>query len=95
MFFRRPGKPTKLKQAVYLTAATILGVLLSFIMHALIEINYLRLAFERGLNVMFYNGCALPPILSLGLLLLGAVGGFLLGRFWWRWVYVDRIWAKK
>ncbi len=37
MFFNAPGNPTKLKQAVYLIAATVLGVLLSFLAHAFIE----------------------------------------------------------
>jgi len=95
MFFTSPGKPTKLKKTVYLSAVVILGVLLSFITHAFIEIKYLRLAFDRGLTVNFYNGCALPPALNFGLLLLGAAGGFLVGRLWWRLVYVDRAWAKK
>ncbi len=95
MFFKAPGNPSRFKKAVYLTAATVLGVMLSFIAHALIEINYLRSAMSQNLAVPFYGGCALPPALSGVLLLTGVIGGFLLGRFWWRWVYVDRIWAKK
>lgn len=94
MFFNAPGKPTQSKKAVYLTAAVFLGVLLSFIAHAIIEINYLNFSQSQGLTASFYYGCALPPELSLGLLLLGAIGGFFLGRLWWRLVYVDRVWAK-
>ncbi len=95
MFFNSPGNPTQFKKAVYLSASTILGVLLSFMAHAYIEIKYLNMAINQGKTVVFYNGCALPPALSGGLLLVGAIGGFFLGRIWWRLVYVDRAWAKK
>jgi hypothetical protein len=67
---------------------------LSFIAHAIIEINYLNFIQSQGRVAVFYYGCALPPALNFGLLLLGAIGGFLLGRFWWRLIYVDRVWAK-
>lgn len=95
MFFDTPGKPTLLKKIVYLIAATVLGVLLSFMVHAFLEINYLNLLQSQGRVASFYNGCALPPDFSDSLFLLGAVGGFFLGRFWWRMIYIDRVWAKK
>jgi len=75
-------------------AATILGLLLSLIAHALIEIGYLSWARDRGISVTFYHGCALPPWFQAGLVLIGAVGGFFLGRYWWRWIYIDRVWEK-
>ncbi|MFA6215109.1 MAG: hypothetical protein WC768_00900 [Patescibacteria group bacterium] len=90
MFFGSPKNPTKFKHAVYLIAATILGILLSFIIHALIEINYLGWTEKQGIAVTFYHGCALLPIIQIGLWLFGAIGGFLLGRVWWRLVYVER-----
>lgn len=95
MFFKAPGKPTKLKKAVYLVAFIILGFLLSFIAHALIEISYLNWALNQGQVVPFYGGCALPPVLRVALLALGAIGGFFLGRFCWRKVYLERFWEKK
>jgi hypothetical protein len=94
MFFNAPGNPTNLKKAVYLFAATILGLLLSFLAHAIIEINYMSSVLSQGRIVRFYGNCALPPTLSILLLIIGIVGGFLLGRVWWRLVYVDRVWAK-
>ena len=95
MFFNAPGKPTKFKQALYLTAAVILGVLLSLIANVFIEIYYLNWAMDQGVTVVLYNGYALSPALSYGLFLGGAILGFIFGRNWWRWVYVDRVWEKK
>ncbi len=90
MFFNAPKNPTKLKHVVYLISATILGVLLSFIAHALIEMAYLSWAYKNNYAVTFYGGCALPWELQIGLVLAGIVGGFLLGRWWWRLVYVEK-----
>lgn len=95
MFLKSPGKPTPLKKAVYLFATTILGVLLSFLAHAFIEINYLRTMASQGSAVTFYGSCALPPAFQIGLLVLGVVGGFFLGRYWWRKIYIERVWRKK
>jgi hypothetical protein len=95
MFLKAPGKPTKFKRAIYLSAAVILGILLSFIIHALIEINYLNWALSQGKVVEFYGSCALSPVLQISLWLLGAIGGFFLGRFWWRKIYIERFWEKK
>jgi hypothetical protein len=90
-----PKNPGKLKRMIYLLASTILGLLLSFIAHALIEINYLELAEKHGLAVPFYHGCAIAPILQIALWVLGAVGGFCLGHFWWRKIYIERVCEKR
>ena len=95
MYFNQATNPTKLKHAVYLLSSTILGLLLSFIAHAVIEIGYLSWAQSRGIIITFYNGCALLPIIQIGLLLFGVIGGFFLGRFWWRMIYIEKVWAKK
>ena len=95
MFFNNPKNPTKLKKIIYLLASTVLGVLLSFIVHAFIEMSYLRWAYNHNYAVTFFGGCALPPVLQTALWLAGIIGGFFLGRFWWQKVYVERVWAKK
>jgi len=94
MFLKAPGKPTKIKKAVYLLASIILGLLLSLIAHALIEMSYLYWTLSQNRVVNFYGGCALPYWLQAALWVLGGVGGFFLGRFWWRKVYIERVWAK-
>jgi len=84
------GQANRIKHAVYLFASIILGVLLSFIAHGLIEIGYLRWAESQGQIVPFYGSCSLLPAFRIALLALGVVGGFLLGRFWWRKVYDEK-----
>ena len=95
MLFGVPGKPTKIKKIIYLFASTILGLVLSFIAHALIEINYLSWAAKYGYIVASYGSCFLPFWFQNILWALGAVGGFLLGKFWWRKLYVERVWMKR
>jgi len=95
MFTGSPKNPTKLKYTIYLIASTILGILLSFIAHAVIEINYLNWAQKQGIAVTFYNGCALLPSVQISLLLLGTIGGFFLGRLWWHKIYIEKLWTGK
>ena len=95
MFFGRPGKATKLKKAVYLTSSTILGIFLASLAHAAIEIGYLNWLAGRGGAARFYGACALWPWLQVLLWASGAIGGFFLGRFWWRKLYVERAWIKR
>jgi len=94
MFFNEPGEASKWKRNVYLLASTILGILLSGIAARLMEINYLSRIANRG-NVMLFNDNYATLQLLQGLLLLfGATGGFFLGRFWWRKIYIERVWIK-
>jgi len=82
-----------MKKIIYLGLATILGLLLSFILHAGIESIYLKYA----KNITWHHGCALPYWLQIGLVLAGLIGGYFLGRFWWRLVYIEnkRLFRKK
>jgi len=95
MFIKTVGEPTKIKKIIYLIASTFLGLLLSLIIHAVIEIIYLNWAQGQNRIVPFYRSCSLHPLIQITLLVAGIVGGFNLGRFWWRKVYVERVWAKK
>jgi hypothetical protein len=95
MFFNAKLNSSRPKHVVYLIAATILGILLSLFAHAAIEALYLSLAQPLGYNIIWYGGCALPPVLQISLLLVGGLTGFFMGRFWWRKVYIERVWAKK
>ena len=90
MFFNEPGNPSKQKKAVYLIASTILGILLGVIACSLVEIKYLSLASNP-----FNDGYTRLQILQGIILILGAICGFFLGKFWWQKIYVERVWIKK
>lgn len=91
-----------MKHTVYLALTVLLCLLLSLIAHAVIEILYLGTAVRNDNPVVWRYylhsqfPCALPPILFYGLPIFGIVGGFLIGRIWWRWVYVEgRQWRNR
>jgi len=87
MFLNAPLKAGKSKRIVYLIVSTVLGFLLGFIAYALIEIGYWDAVGGQGNSDSLY-------VLETIFLTVGAIGGFFLGRFWWRMVYIDRVWAK-
>lgn len=95
MFLNEVGEPTKIKKVIYLITSTILGLFLSLIVHAMIEMSLMSAVLSQGKQVQFYGGCALPPLLQASIWFLGGLGGFMLGRLWWRKVYVERIWLKQ
>jgi H+/Cl- antiporter ClcA len=95
MFHRQALKPTKLKHIIYLIASTILGVLLSFLVHVWIELVYLDYATDHARTVRWYGGCSLPWIWQIILPIIGVVGGLWLGRWWWRVLYVEQRWRRR
>jgi len=95
MFHITPPKPTKAKHIIYLISATILGILLSLLAHAGIEAWYLHWAENHNHLVVWHGGCALSWPVQIALPIFGAVGGYFLGRWWWRVVYIEQKWLKK
>lgn len=83
------------KHSVYVTAATVLGLLVSLLAHVLLEMQYLHRADMQGVSVTWtrffgFGLCALPPLIQYGLVVIGLAGGFFIGRVWWQFVYVER-----
>ncbi len=80
-----------IKKTIYIIAAMVLGLLLSFLAHAGIEIWNINRLLGRGImpqaSALTHN-CYLPSYLQIILLLAGLIGGYLLGRVWWRLVYI-------
>ena len=100
--FASRKNPPAWYHTLYLVLWVALGVLLSFVLHALVELWYLASAEKAGtvdsLVWTKYAGlgsCALPAVVQYGLFGAGLIGGFLLGRVWWRLVYVERRWERK
>ena len=89
MFFNEPGKASNWKKAIYLIASTILGVLIGFIVASFIEMKYLSLSPNP-----FNNGYTRLQIFQGIILILSATFGFFVGKFWWRKIYVERVWIK-
>ena len=79
-----------LKKAVYIVLTMVLGLILSFILHAVIEIFYIDYFLDKGILVKpsaLTSKCYLPSILQIFLVLAGLLGGYFLGKFWWKKVY--------
>lgn len=89
-----------MKRILYLFLATLLGLLLSFIVHALTEILILQYAIRMHRIIHWHaflnSSCALPTILIISLPIIGLLLGNFLGRWWWRIVYLEhRHWRFK
>jgi succinate dehydrogenase/fumarate reductase cytochrome b subunit len=81
------------KKTIYIILVIILGLILSFIFHAVIEIFYINHLLEKGIipePSSLTHQCYLPSSLQVILLLAGLFGGYFLGRFWWQKVYIER-----
>ena len=84
-----------MKRTVYITAWIILGLVLSFIGHALIEMSYINYALGHGITPVNHTAfglgyCALPIWLQSLLIVLGITGGITAGNYFWRIIYVEK-----
>ncbi|MBU1131572.1 hypothetical protein KJ840_05580 [Patescibacteria group bacterium] len=84
-----------MKKTIYITLSVILGTILSFLAHALIEKWYLSWAQNNNHQIIWVSAfgkglCALPFWLNYGLLIIGVIGGYFLGKIWWRVVYIEK-----
>ena len=77
----------KFKKATYIVLAMILGVILSFLAHAIIEIFYINNSLNKGIlpkSSSLSPKCYLPSELQIFLLLAGLFGGYYLGQKWYK-----------
>jgi len=85
-----------MKKIIYIALCVILGFLLGFLVHAAIEILMINLlvsnfrAYSLGLN--WDAWFLVHSIGTFVLFVLGGLGGYFLGKHWWRIVYVERRW---
>ena len=88
-----------MKKTIYVMLTIFLGILLSFLMHALIEFTFLEYARVHGIrvnwNMALGASCSLPGFVQLLIIFLGALGGYFLGQYWWKIVYVEKIFENK
>ena len=83
-----------MKKVVYIISFTFLGFLLQILVHAGIEIGYIRLLeidFNKYTFGLSWEELLLAPSIG-GIVLVLAVGifGFWQGTYWWRRLYVNR-----
>jgi len=88
------------KKVVYIICTMILGFLLAFIAHSILEIWFIRALLEQGLDPQLYKIFIMPtflhPVLTLFIMVSGLLIGYFTGQAWWRIVYVElRHWRNK
>lgn len=84
-----------MKKTIYVILTIFLGLLLSFIFHALFEIVWIKTALTNGYEIhgsyfMGVGWCALPIWVQYTFPILGIIGGYFLGQWWWDVVYVQK-----
>jgi|SaaInlStandDraft_6_1057023.scaffolds.fasta_scaffold402995_1 hypothetical protein len=85
-----------MKKIIYIALTTFLGLILSFLVHAIAEMSYIKYALAKGIilvdHTFFIGGayCVLPVWLQVGIFILGVGGGFYLGFRWWDYIYVQK-----
>lgn len=88
-----------MKKQIYIFLTMVLGVLLTTILHAGLEIWYISLLNENWNKYSF--GLAWPQIWQIHaiytaiLLILGAILGYYFGKRWWQIIYVEKRHSKK
>lgn len=82
-----------LKKTIYIVLTMVFGLFLSFIVHAIMEIFYIKYFLSKGIvlnSSTLTSRCYLPSFLQIFLILAGLVGGYFLGRKWWYIVYINK-----
>ncbi len=84
-----------MKKLAYIVLAVILGIILSFITHGIIEMIYLNWAEKNNILIKWTTVwgdkvCALPSWLIWLLPTIGAIFGLWLGFWGWKKVYGDK-----
>jgi len=88
-----------MKRNIYIILTTFLGILFGAVIIGLIERWVINNALSQGTLPQSYFYIReygyISPYFSIGILILSAIFGFLLGRKWWNIVYVEkRRWRK-
>jgi|WetSurMetagenome_2_1015567.scaffolds.fasta_scaffold69470_4 hypothetical protein len=80
-----------IKKAIYIISSMFLGFLFSLIVHAKLEIWYIGKMLASGVTpVSFGRQEYLPPLVSILLIVVGLIFGYVIGQRWWQLVYVEK-----
>ena len=84
-----------MKHTIYLTAFTLLGILLQFLLHAGLEIWYIGLLLKDfpaySLGLSWAQWYIIHHVGSILLFFAGALAGFGQGKYWWRKIYQEHL----
>lgn len=86
------------KKYIYIFSFMVLSILLSFILHATIEIPLLKL-FQKdfiryGLGLSWDIWYVIHTVGTIILLIAGTILGVAGGKYWWRVIYVEKKFRK-
>lgn len=86
-----------MKKKLYVALFTFLGILLSYIAHAVIEISAIILLADgrRSFALPWETWMRIHGIGSVLLLVLGIWFGYTQGKKWWRIIYVEKRFRKE
>lgn len=76
-----------IEKNLYIALSIFLGFLLSIIFHSLLEIFIISQSSSPEPSGLIGHSCYLPNYLNIGIALFGLIGGFFLGRYWYRKIY--------
>ena len=82
-----------MKKTIYITLSAFLGIIISFVFHAIIEMVYLSYLKKNDIEIIWNQvsgkgDCALPVWFFYLLPIMGVIGGIVLGFRWWNLVYI-------
>jgi len=80
-----------MKKIFYISASMLLFLLLSFILHAVIEISVISLLardFDKySLGINWQNWFLIHGVGTFALAFLGLAAGYFVGQRWWKYIY--------
>ena len=88
-----------MKKIIYITLSMILGIFLSFLVHALIELPITWLLvkdFDKySLGINWDMLLTAHAVFTVVLLFAGVFFGIKIGFIWWKYIYVDKKYRGK
>lgn len=83
-----------MKKIIYIICFTVLGVMVQFLVHSVIEILYINLLlndFQKyGLGLSWNQWFTVHHIGTVVLLIIGILLGFWQGTYWWKVLYENK-----
>ena len=87
----RPLPPKFMKRKLYIALFIVLGIILQFIIHAVVEnwyIGFLVKDFAKyGLGLSWDTWFLIHHVATVILVIAGIIFGYFQGKYWWRRIY--------